>query len=227
MELVTGQLQLVVNVGPDVRQAPELCFARVNTHEGIDGAVDRPRGRGVAVDVRGQNRPVLRLIVLQRDRLLRDVPQVGREQIAEAIDDEESGQSAVDLGFGVGMRVGVIPERSGRMCRWNLDHVVLCGARFDHDEDVVGDTRGRDVQPVKMEVGYLWQFVDQGNFQTFPRAQTQRRPEKGAVVDGANDRVAADIDRLPGDRQRHLEDAVFADKFRGLREIFLLGLHRH
>src|SRR5712672_675103 len=54
-----------------------------------------------------------------------------------AFDDKRSCHSARYLYRGRSMKMGVVPERSGRMIGWNLDFIVLRGAWRYLDKDVV------------------------------------------------------------------------------------------
>lgn len=109
MELLSFQVDLVVDVGADVGQPPQLGLTWPDRNGRVQLAVDGAMGGRADVEVLGPDRVSLDLEVLERDDVLGDVAQVRRKVLLQAVDDDDARHAPGDLRCGGVVRVRVVP----------------------------------------------------------------------------------------------------------------------
>lgn len=91
-------------------------------------------------------------------------------------DHEGCGQSAGDLPRHRAVKVRTNPEESRRMVLRNREAIGELLPRVDVEKDVVGNARGWNVQPVKVEVRRFRQRVVESKRYLVARARLEHRP---------------------------------------------------
>ena len=101
----------------------------------------------------------------------------------------------------------VVPERAQRLVQRDGKVVGEAAARGDRDFWVVGAARGRDLEPVKVQVGRRREPVHQGQLDVLARDKMQRRADIVPVVGLSPHHLAADVEPLGLGQQPHPQRA--------------------
>src|SRR5260221_2221280 len=86
-ETVSVEREQVVEIRPEVADAPQLSLARAKNNHGVDDAIDR--ADGVLSDVRERDASVFDLEILEQQQAFRQMSKC-RERIQESVDDQRS-----------------------------------------------------------------------------------------------------------------------------------------
>ena len=176
------ELQPVPDVGAHVADPQHHRLTRRGGDDRVHLPVDGARRRRVGVDVLGDDRRALELHVAQRDQVLGDEAQVGREPFLEPADDQRAREAGEDLLLRETVQVRVVPVGAGRDVGGHLDrHRIVRGGGHDA-QHVVGDADRRRVESVGVEVGRFGQVVLHVDLDVVARVHHQRRAEESGAV---------------------------------------------
>jgi hypothetical protein len=181
-ELRAAQLEPVPDVGTNVRQSKHLCLVGPHGKHRIDLAVDRTGGRGIRIDIGIHDCAVLHLQILQRHHVLVDPLQIGRQQLVQPVDDQDTGEPGEDLFLDQSVQVRVVPVRAGPMSVGSF-HSILLKVSFFITRRIVGDAQRRHEHPMTMQIGRLSEplVID-------PDGVARTNPQRGTDVIGLGTR---------------------------------------
>ena len=182
---------------PNVRQSKHLCLVGPHRKHRIDLAVDRTGGRGIRVDIGIHDCAVLHLQILQRHHVLVDPLQIGRQQLVQPVDDQDTGEPGEDLFLDQSVQVRVVPVGAGLDVRGKPPLDLVEGVALHHPQDIVGDAQRRHEHPMTVQIGRLSEPVGEID----PDGVARTNPQRGTDV-LALERVALDLGAGYGERGR-------------------------